>query len=523
MSKYNTKKEKRTPSTVNKMGEAAYQLSPKEELVTTVLTTFVQKSYYETELEVVNRIKKAMATCDPLFIAKLALYTRREANMRSSSHLLAGELAKRASGKEWAKRFYEKIIVRPDDMSEILAYLQANKQKTPNAIRKGFKKVLERLDPYQIDKYKMKTRSISLIDLVNLFHPIPAQHNAEAYRRLLVGEPLDDLYESKILEKTSSAAGKSKEKQKEAIEEVLGNVKGMPIFNLVRNLRNIIQKAPDQIEEAVRQLTIPNKIIKSRLLPFRFATAYEEIVKLRPSVSKTVSFEKDTNAGVEEVLVALEKAIEIACHNIPKLEGNTAILVDHSGSVRGDSGGSSLVSKFSKVTTAQIGNLFANMLASTQDNIYFGMFGDRLVPYKYDRSKGLLENHNNSYLDGARCGGNTENGIYKFLKAVIDENKKVDNLVVFSDMVIGSRSPVFDVTSTVTYGGFQKLFKDFRKVNPHCNVVSINIKQTDGTTVFDYSLGVTQVAGWSDKIFDIVDKGSTGYKRLVEEIEKIEI
>jgi len=59
MAKYNAKREtKHVPSETNKMGSAAYKLDPKEELVSTVLTTFVQKSYYESEKEIMKRIRR---------------------------------------------------------------------------------------------------------------------------------------------------------------------------------------------------------------------------------------------------------------------------------------------------------------------------------------------------------------------------------------------------------------------------------------------------------------------------------
>jgi 60 kDa SS-A/Ro ribonucleoprotein len=200
--KYNTKKEPRVPTEKNLMGEEAFKLDAREELVATVLTTFMQKSYYETENEILNRIKNTASKVDPLFIAKTAIYTRTIANMRSSSHVLAGELASRVSGLEWASRFYDKIVVRPDDMAEILSYYFMTNSESdkkhpaiPNAIKKGFKKRLEKLDPYLIDKYKMNNREISLVDLVNLFRPKPNSKNEEAFKRLIKdgGKGLSDL------------------------------------------------------------------------------------------------------------------------------------------------------------------------------------------------------------------------------------------------------------------------------------------------------------------------------------------
>ncbi len=47
------------------MGEKAYKLNAKEELVATCLTTFLQGSYYESENEIVNHIKKGEDKTSP--------------------------------------------------------------------------------------------------------------------------------------------------------------------------------------------------------------------------------------------------------------------------------------------------------------------------------------------------------------------------------------------------------------------------------------------------------------------------
>lgn len=555
MSKYNAKAEGVKPTVVNAMGENAYQLSAKEELVSTCMTTFLSGDhYYETEKEVVNRIVNKLNEVDPLFAAKLALYVRNEGNLRSVSHLIAATIAKRASGTEWSKRFYNKIVVRPDDMSEILsAYAVQNKmdlkkiRKIPNAIKKGFKTALERLDAYQIDKYKMNSRQVKMLDLVNLFHPKGTQRNQQAYHNLVNGESLAGLYASKVLEKEMTKAGQKtqgksvQEKEaakKEAIENVLSNVKGMPIMNLLRNLRNIILYAPKSVDDACAQLTNETAVLNSRLLPFRFATAYEEIEKMSFSDKKSdtsIAFEEDYNNQTitatefaelkEKVLNAIEDALQISCQNIPELEGNTAILIDHSGSVRGDSGGSSRVSAFSKTTTAMIGNLFGSMMAYRQKNVYIGLFGDRLIPVKIDRSKKLLDFNKYSFNEGAKCGGSTEQGIYDFFRQAVREKKKIDNIIVFSDCQIGSSGSTFwyGTSRTERSATFQDLIKQFRKINPLCNIIVVDIKNTRGNNVFYKPERVLNIAGWSSNIFDVIKSNTKGFGAILKEIEAIEI
>ena len=555
MAKYNEKKMAKQPTERNFMGEMSFKMEDKEELISTVMTTFLQNEYYEKEATKVARIQELLKKVDPLFAAKLAIYARNEGNLRSVTHLVAAEIAKYVSGSEWGKRFYNKIVVRPDDMSEIVsayAYLNGMSQKSikkiPNAIKGGFKTALERLDPYQLDKYKMKGKSVSMIDLIRLFHPKATQKNAEAFKRIINGESLDGLYTAKILEKQMTKAGQltknateeeKTEAKHEAIVEVLDNVKGMPIMNLIRNLRNIILYAPDKVQDACAQLRIEDKILQSRLLPFRFATAYEEIEKMTYDKSKSmksIAFESDKNKYQmtlthfneikESVLDALEDAIQYSVKNISELEGNVAILVDHSGSCRSDAVGSSKVSAFSKTNTAMIGNLFGSMMAYRQKNVYLGLFGDRLINVPLNREMKMLDFNEMSFNEGAKCGKGTEAGIYDFMRKCIDEDKKVDNVVVFSDCQIGKSShftPWYGSSMDDIGEHFHELFKRFKKLNPMCNWIVVNLRQSGGTSVFDKSQRILNIAGWSDKIFDVIKSNCKGWDAVIKEIEAIEI
>ena len=554
MAKFNEKKMAKQPTERNFMGEMAFKMEDKEELISTVMTTFLQGEYYEKEATKIARIQELLKKVDPLFAAKLAIYARNEGNLRSVTHFVAAEIAKYVSGTDWGKRFYNRIVVRPDDMSEIVsAYAHINGMsqkdisKIPNAMKGGFKTALERLDAYQIDKYKMKNREVSLIDLIRLFHPKGNQKNAEAFKRLVNGESLEGLYETKILEKEMTKAGQltkgatedeKKEAKHEAIAEILDNVKGMPIMNLIRNLRNIILYAPDKVEDACAQLRIKDKILKSRLLPFRFATAYAEVEKMtwgKPNTDTAIVFESDKAEGEltkaqfdslkRSVLDALEDAIQYSVENIPELEGNVAILVDHSGSCRGDAGGSSAVSAFSKTSTAMIGNLFGSMMAYRQKNVYIGLFGDKLIDVPMDRNMKMLDFNKMSFDKGACCGPCTEAGIYDFMRKCIDEKKKVDNVVVFSDCQIGNNTykftPWYGDKSSDCGGHFHELFKEFKKLNPMCNWIVVNLRQSGGTSVFDKSMRILNIAGWSDKIFDTIKSQCRGWDAIIKEIESI--
>jgi len=135
MSLFNKLKNKRN-TTTNHVGAKAYDHSAEYRLVSMLLTSFVQNSYYRSANEGANEMLELVKEVDPRFAAKAAIYARNEFGMRSSSHLLAAALSARASGTDWGRNFYDRIVRRPDDMLEILtASMVTNWPSTAPLIR----------------------------------------------------------------------------------------------------------------------------------------------------------------------------------------------------------------------------------------------------------------------------------------------------------------------------------------------------------------------------------------------------
>jgi len=186
MSRFNATIQKQKLDTENLAGGQAYSMSPKLELITLVMTSFLKDKFYESANEQVTRIQKLCNEIDDKkFIAKLAIYARTKGNMRSVSHLLAGEVAKVVKGEIYTKNFFNKVVVRVDDMTEIMAYYLASqkankknkKRPIPNSMKKGFAKAFNKFDSYQLAKYRGEGKGLKLIDLVNLIHPKPVEKN----------------------------------------------------------------------------------------------------------------------------------------------------------------------------------------------------------------------------------------------------------------------------------------------------------------------------------------------------------
>lgn len=513
MARFNSKTETKK-STVNYMGEKAVKYSPELELVSILLTSFADESYYEKQPDTLDRLKGLIKECKKEFAAKAAVYARTIFGMRSISHVAASELAKYIGGEKWAKDFYYAIIHRPDDMSEILSYHISKNGKPTNAMKKGLGKAFGKFDQHTLAKYRGEGKTIKLVDVANIAHPKPSDKNKEAIALLMKGElNSTDTWESELTRAGQSASNdEEKNDLKKEVWVRLVKEKKIGYFALLRNLRNIMEQAPEIMPQAIELLTDERLIKKSLVLPFRYLTAYGEIEKLE---TKKV-FEKDVVNNVE-VLKAIEKAITLSISNLPILTGKTVILSDNSGSMRGDSRGNSLVSKMSNTKTADIANLFALMYWLKADNTLVGLFGDSLVHPKIDRSLGLFENFKIVDKAAASCGASTEKGVFDMFERLIKEKILADTIVIFSDCQIGSGCAWYD-SGGRRGDGFMKLFSDYKKINPNFRCYSVDLKGY-GTTVFDGS--VIKISGWSEKIFDIMKYAEIDKNALINEINKI--
>src|SRR5258706_9690230 len=159
--------------TVNLAGGEAYMQNPQLHFVSILLTSFVKDQYYRSADETLKEVSQLIdAIPDKKFAAKAAIYARTKYGMRSISHVVAAEIANRVKGEAWLKSFLDKVVYRPDDITEIMAYYKGiSGKKQSHAMRKGFAAALGRFDAYKLAKYKGAGKSMSLIDVTNLTHP----------------------------------------------------------------------------------------------------------------------------------------------------------------------------------------------------------------------------------------------------------------------------------------------------------------------------------------------------------------
>jgi len=483
MSKFNSTQ--KTPKTIteNLAGGQAYKQSSEMALVSLLLTSFVNDQFYKDSNQSLEDLRTHIkSNKNKEFVAKSAIFARDEFGMRSITHALAGELTSEISGLEWAKSFYEKVISRVDDMTEIMSYYLENKTdkknpKFPSSLKKGFAKAFDKFDAYQLAKYKGENKDVKLVDVVNLVHPVPTKRNEDALNSLVNGQ----LKNTKTWESMLTKAGQEAKSEEDLAQlksdawKQLIESKTIGYFALLRNLRNIITQAPDMVNSACEMLVDTNMISKSKVLPFRFTTAYEEINKL-PQDSNT-----------RKVIMALDQALNISTMNVPKFDGETLVVIDTSGSMSGK--------------PSEIASLFGAMIAKV--NGCDVMTFDHFARYEsYNQMDSVL-----SIRKGFKFSGGGTNFQDIFVRA----DKPYNRIIILSDMQgwIGYNCPT-------------KEFNEYKK-RLNCDPIVYSWDLAGLGTLQFPERNVYGLAGFSEKVFEIMKYLEEDKNALVNKINQIQL
>ena len=473
MAKFNSPQTNRT---TNRSGHAAYKMADKQKLVTQVLTSFFneKKFYGDNTSEMQETIKRVVAA-DPQFVANLAVFARREFNMRSVAHVLVAYLAHEVNGKPYTRKVANAVALRGDDVTEIMAcYLDLFGKPIPNALKKGISDAMQRFDEYTLAKYKGEGKAVKMRDLLCLCRPTPKDEaQSDMWKRLLNGE-LETPYtwETELSAKGNNAA---------TWEKLIDSGK-VGYMALLRNLRNILTANPRNVGKVLATIENPEMVKRSKQLPFRFLSAYKEL----------------ENIGGSRVFDALENAVEASIANMPKLEGTTVIAVDTSGSM------GSVISEKSKVRCYEIAMMLGLIANKICENSIFYTFDTNIQKYPVSKRSGILY----TTIHSSHCGGGTRMQL-PFEKMIAD-NIKADRIIVLSDNECNCGwwgKPVQTVADEYR-----------RKTGNDIWVHAIDL-QGYGTQQF-HGKKTNVIAGWSEKVFafiKIAEQGEGNLERTIEQ------
>lgn len=295
------------PTVTTHEGAPAVRISALNELRRSVLSALLwEDTFYENGSAHAQRVAGLVAKCEPVDVAALAIEARDQMYLRHVPLFLVRQLARQSGNGPLVAATLSHVIQRPDEMGEYLAMYWAGKAsgttKRPEPLSAGSKRGLaaafRKFRPDTLAKYD-RDGAVKLRDVLRLTHAKPrSAEQAETWKRVI----------SRTLEApdTWEVALSAGENKAAVFERLLreGKLGGLAFL---RNLRNMVQARVDT--SMIKDRFAGNF---DRVLPFRFIAA----------VRHAPSFAQQLNDAMLRVT-----------SDMPKLQGQTAVLVDVSGSM----------------------------------------------------------------------------------------------------------------------------------------------------------------------------------------------
>jgi hypothetical protein len=202
------------------------------------------------------------------------------------------------------------------------------------------------------------------------------------------------------------------------------------------------------------------------------------------------------------MMSALENAVQVSAGNIAGFDASTRVLIacDVSSSMWEP------ISERSKIMNYDIGLMLAMLLKSRCENVVSGIFGDTWKIVNLP-SSGILSNVDAFYKREGEVGYST-NG-HLVIADLIERGIIMDKIMIFTDCQLWNSND-----DTVQ---LKDVWKQYKKIAPEAKLYLFDLAGY-GLTPLDISnKDVYLIAGWSDKIFDMlhaIDNGRNALKAI---------
>lgn len=512
-------KDKKT--TVNHHGTIVHKLDALEELFSKVLgslfgeSTHYEKRTAEGDYEKLCKTIEQVDDEDIEYVLKIARLGR-EYNMiqyplsvltacMNDDRFKGENFIDEETGKNKLQSYSYYIIRRGKDILDILATQMSvygftskgrgkkrhRETPLPMQMRKVLKGKLESFNEYQLSKSLGESKSVSMADAIKLLHPDPTKSKVRKnfYKDIIEGKVKmgDDV--KQVQSEIAKVNNKNSKTTKKDVAKSLDTSTVMAIIkNLVALEKQGIFHDEKAVDSIVAKLTNKKEVQKSRLLPFRFYSAYNEVKKLPSSMGK------------RRILDALVEALDLSIDNMQDIAGYSAILVDLSGSMNHQ------VSSMSSVTAREVACMLgAICFKKGIADVY--AFADRCVTIDNISKKSTTMDIMEKILN-TRVGGCTNLDVA--LNTIRNSGTKYTNLIILSDgdcYSVKGNSFTFgnawceyssdsDVNRLISAGIVKKVYLD--------NLLGNNfaIVNTD-----DYRKNL--ITGFSEKVVDVINTYSS--------------
>ena len=481
-------------NTVNNAGGVAYTLEDKAALAQLAMTGCFNGTYYvsgEDQLtNVVNLANKLPAE----YVAKLAVYARKEGFMKDMPAVLAAVVANK--DVNLLTKIFPHVIDNPKMVRNFVQVIRSGvtgRKSLGTRPKKLIQNYLASLTDEQLFKADVGN-SPSLQDIIKLARPKPGSTSRSA----LYGYLLDKEYnKADLCSLVTEFETFKKELGSEVPDVPFQMLTALPLtnthwksiakdatwnqtrMNLNTFARHDVLKDTAMVNVLAERLADATQIKKAKVFPYQLFSAFLNV-----------------NGDVPQKLtVALQKAADSALENIPELTGKIFIMVDTSGSmqsaVTGNRG-----SVTSKMRCVDVAGLMASALMRKNQEVEIVPFDTTVHKHDLNPMDSIMTNAQKLARYG---GGGTSCSI---ALAHVNSKKAKGDLVIY----VSDNESWVDTNSYYSRGtATMEEWNKFKIRNPNAKLVCIDITPNKTTQAHNRE-DILNVGGFSDQVFDVIAK-----------------
>ncbi|RUP37350.1 MAG: TROVE domain-containing protein [Acinetobacter sp.] len=516
----------------NQAGGRAFQLDHRQALAQLAATGTLNHTFYQNAQAQLEQILALTQNIDATFIAKTAVYTRKNNHMKDMPVLLLAILSQLE--QNLFKAVFPLVIDNGKQLRNFVQIMRSGaiQRKSLGSLpKKMINQWLINASDNQLLSANIGNQP-SLADVLKMTHPKPKDTNQDAFFAYILGKK----YELEQLPTKVQALEKFRQGLTQDVPDLpmqlLTNLSlsaqqwaeiakngGWQMLRM--NLNTFTRHGVFEIEGMdnviANKLQDQDMIRKSRVLPYQLMATWAALDDAVPQV----------------VRQALEHVMQAALENVPRLTGRVVVAVDVSGSMASPVTGYRKGAT-SKLRCVDVASLFACALKQVNPDIEIMPFDTQLhslniVEHESDASLlGRLKqvfsgNKTRSIFEVAKQfaalgGGGTNCSIP--LKRLNRDQTAVDLMIYFSD-----NESWADQLRTQHKTGMLYEWDILKQRCPHAKLVCVDLQPYTHTQAPERA-DTINIGGFSDEVFRLIDlfaQGKMHADHWVSEIEKIEL
>ena len=477
----------------NDAGGRAYVMDDRHALAQLAMTGTFNSTYYATAEQQTERILTLAKSVPAEFLAKLAVYARREGFMKDTPAVLLAVLLTR--DQSLFRKAFPLVIDGPKMLRNFVQVIRsgvAGRKSLGTVAKREIQAYLSKKSPLDLFRGSVG-QSPSLKDILALAHPRPDTRERNHFYRYIFGK--EHILEA--LPEEVQAFEAFKKDPRGAPPEVpflfLAGIEGMSTEQWSEIAMRMSWQQLRQNLNALSKHGVFKDASVTRALAEKLSTPAKDAMPYQLFSAYLAT--KGNNEVPSQIINALQDAADRSLDNVPRLEGEVVVTIDISGSM-----GTTLTGERKGATSTIRCIDAAAVLASA---IQRRNPDARIMPFNTSVREGRLNSRDSLMTNAATLagllGGGTDCGAV--FEAMVYLKRTADTIIMISDNESWFRNDAHYYRPRGTNTADK--WAAFKRQCPNAKLACIDLQPNTSMQVQD-SPDVLNVGGFSDRVFDIV-------------------